>query len=331
MTRVLRIYSETVPLEDVVRAKTVELLARFRLELVLAVRPWDLSLLPRVAMTLRDAGVPLSIWPMLSDADGRWANARNAATFARFTMETIDLLERTGAPAHDVLVDLEPPFAQARALAALEIKTIGAVRPPPKTRADPAFDEGASVLASLVEELRGRRITSSLAVWPLVALDAPGERGWQGLLGTPVDALAAERVSVMMYTSIVEGWSRGAVLRPHALDLLAAATERATRRWGPRTGISLGCVGVGAFEDEPIYRDPSELAEDVAVVRASGCDDLSLFDLGGVLARGPAEAWLEAFTSGTPRDVVTRPGSRRVALARRFARLATWALARRQR
>ena len=53
---------------------------------------------------------------------------------------------------------------------------------------------------------------------------------------------------------------------------------------------------MGALGDEPRYRDPSELAVDVAVARAGGVETLNLFDLGGVLRRGPAEAWLEALT-----------------------------------
>jgi hypothetical protein len=132
----------------------------------------------------------------------------------------------------------------------------------------------------------------------------------------------------MVYTSILEGWSRGALRRKHATALLAAASRRTARRWGAASGISVGCVGTGAFEDEPIYRTPAELADDVAIARAEGCEDLSLFDLGGVLARPPAEAWLDAFAEASA-DARVLP-SRRVAAARTLARAATWALARRR-
>jgi hypothetical protein len=88
--------------------------------------------------------------------------------------------------------------------------------------------------------------------------------------------------------------------------------------------MSLGCVGTGALLDEPVYRDPRELAEDVAITRAGGCHDLSLFDLGGVLGREPAEAWLDAFAHGA--EMVDARTSRRVAAARRLSRIATWAL-----
>ena len=41
--------------------------------------------------------------------------------------------------------------------------------------------------------------------------------------------------------------------------------------------------------------DREELADDVAIARYEGIEDLALFDLSGVLARGPIEPWLDAF------------------------------------
>src|SRR5690606_23566428 len=94
---------------------TVGLLARYRLELVLAVRPWEASALPAVARALADAGVPLSIWPMLADEEGRWVSVENTPAFARFVRSLCDALP--GGAAHDVLFDLEPPFSRTHALA----------------------------------------------------------------------------------------------------------------------------------------------------------------------------------------------------------------------
>lgn len=333
----LRIYCETLPFEEVTRPRTISLLRRHDLELVLAVRPWQLRELPAVARALRDAAVPVSVWPMLADDEGRWASAQNAASFVRLVRTTTDALAAAGAAPREVLLDLEPPFTHARALAATggsgseresggggarAFFGLGAARPRSTSAAD--MDAASRELASAVGELHARGIATASAVWPLVALDPPGARGWQALLGTPVDALATGRVSVMMYTSILEGWSRGAIRRRDATALLAAASARVTRRWGEAAGMSLGCVGTGALIDEPVYRDPSELAEDVAIACAAGSRDLSLFDLGGVLSREPAEAWLDAFAHGS--EILAASSSKRVTLARRVARVATWAL-----
>lgn len=327
-----RVYCETLPFAELLRPRTLELLVRYELELVLAVRPWDVSALAEVAQTLRDRGIPLSIWPMLADERGRWASVHNAQDFRQLALDVCDVLETANARPGDVLLDLEPPIDQARSL--LEM---GLVKRPDvlarfasglsRTNA-PTFTAASQVLASMVAELHRRGVTTSMAVWPLVALDRPGDKGWQWLLGTPVDDLGARHVSVMMYTSMLEGLSRGTLERRHTTALLAAATKRSVKRWGRGSGISLGCVGTGALRDEPIYRDPTELAEDVAVARAAGCEELSLFELGGVLARGPAEAWLDAFTLGTDAYADASSSSKRVRAARAVARAATWLLAR---
>jgi hypothetical protein len=325
----LRVYCETLPYEQVTRPRTIALLRRHDLEIVLAVRPWQLGELAGVAQVLRDAGVPVSIWPMLSDDEGRWASAHNASSFASFVRATVDALVAARITPREVLLDLEPPFVHARALAASGgsgAGAIGSVRP--RTTSAAAMDAASAELTSAVATLHARGIATASAVWPLVALDPPGARGWQALLGTPVDVLATGRVSVMMYTSILEGWSRGAIRRRDATALLAAASARVASRWGPRAGMSLGCVGTGALLDEPIYRAPAELAEDVALARAGGCQDLSLFDLGGVLGRAPAEAWLDAFAHGA--EMIDARTSKRVIAARRLARIATWALSKRR-
>lgn len=330
-----RIYSETLPWPELVRASTLQLLRRYRLELVLAVRPWDEPYLSDLAARLRDAGVPLSIWPMLEDEKGRWMNVYNAHEFRGFVLGACDVLERAGVAPRDVLFDLEPPFDRARALIALAMRShtlegLSRFAAELGKPAGPPFDAAASELARLGDEVRERGLSTSAAIWPLVALDPPDGHGWQAMLGTPADALAPGHVSVMMYTSIFEGWSRGTVRRRDARALLAAATARTARRWGERAGISLGCVGTGAFADEPTYRDPSELADDVAVARASGVSKLTLFDLGGVLARGPAKAWLDAFTTSEVLEAPpATPPSKRVTAARALARVATWAVTRR--
>ncbi len=49
-----RVYSEMLSWEELDKPRTRELLVRYGLELVLAVRPWDVPALPRVSRALRD-------------------------------------------------------------------------------------------------------------------------------------------------------------------------------------------------------------------------------------------------------------------------------------
>ena len=115
------------------------------------------------------------------------------------------------------------------------------------------------------------------------------------MLGTPATALDVDRHSVMAYTSLYEGWSRGLVNRARAERLFQLTARLTHARFGARASLSIGTVGTGAFGDEIGYRDPRELARDVALARAAGFDELALFDLGGVVRRAPAEAWFDAF------------------------------------
>jgi hypothetical protein len=89
------------------------------------------------------------------------------------------------------------------------------------------------------------------------------------------------------------------------MGLLRCGADASLARWGANAEVGVGLVGTGIFGNEPSYRSPLELAADVRVVRASGALSVALFDLGGVLAREPAEAWLEALWVSD--DVLVEP------------------------
>ncbi|WP_437986522.1 hypothetical protein [Sorangium sp. So ce117] len=309
MTPRRRIWSELLPLEVVRAPGTLALLRRYALELSIAVRPATAAGLPDLAAACADAGVAVAVWPMIADEDGRWASAGNAAAFDAFVARLLDALDARRLAAAEVVFDLEPPIeAVRRALAggrgALDLLGGG-------PRGAPRWDEAQRAYAELAGAVHARGVATSAAIVPLVLADGPA-RGWEQLLGTPVSAPPWGRVGAMLYTSLFEGYSRGALGREDALALLAWGCRAAARRFGPKAGASLGAVGKGALGDEPVYRSVAELREDVAAAEGAGVSDLSLFDLGGVLARPPAEAWLEAFVAPpearSPRDTLRARG-----------------------
>jgi hypothetical protein len=143
----------------------------------------------------------------------------------------------------------------------------------------------------------------------MVLCDPRGQRGgWQRLLGTPVDGVGFERITVMAYTSLIEGYARGALSRRHARALLWLLCRRALARWPGRAALALGVVGGGALGSERPYQSPTELEDDVAIARCAGMDDLALFELSAVLDRGPSpERWLDAFVGTEPALAPPRP------------------------
>lgn len=277
-----RVWCETLTYEQLATGSLRRVLGRYRVGLLLAVRPWQLDEVGEVVRRFQAAGVAVGLWPMLADADGRWASA---ASHTRFIAYCDQLLAEVPF-ADELVIDLEPP---------LEVLTRWKMGRPTWSPTQQSYGAVRVALAAAVDRWRAvMRVTT--AVMPFLAFEIAGQ--WlQRLLGTPVSSLACDRHSLMAYTSLFEGWSRGLVNRRRAEAVLTACARGARLRFGSRAALSLGTVGPGVFGDEPSYRNPAELRRDVELARAAGIDELSLFDLGGMVRRGPVEAWLEALWS----------------------------------
>lgn len=268
-----RIYSELVPLEELARAPILGELARRKIQLLAAVQPHELELVIALVDRARALELSIGLWPLLSDARGRWLHRGNATEMRAWIDRLLDL------PVDAIVLDLEPPIDELRRIAHGDLR---AARPWLSRASD------SSVHAAIVADLAQRGIESIAAVPPQLLFSGASSRGWQRALGTPL--IAYDTITAMAYTTLFEGYSAGALDRADARAILARFARRAQ-------SISLGCVGKGALGDERTYRDPGELADDVAIARACGVDDLALFDLSGVLARPPIEPWLDALNA----------------------------------
>lgn len=287
----LSLWSELVPYDELMRPALLGALERRSLGLFVAVTPDDLPGLPEVCRACRRRGVRLGVWPMLRHEDGRWPSADNVETFARFTRDLLEALDHAAALPDALVVDLEPPIGDMPGLLATEPRAIARqVRRGLRRSTIRRYTE-------VVEGIERRGIETICASFPLVVSDAPGIGGWQRFLGTPVDGAPFSRVSPMVYTSMIEGYARGRLHRTDVVALLGAVARASRHRYGSRASLSLGAVGQGILGDEPVYRDPTELAEDVGVARAAGIDHLVLFSLGGVLSRAPVAPWLDALAA----------------------------------
>ncbi len=295
-----RVYSEGVPLAALVEQPVLEALRERTIQLLCAVRPGEELLAARLVERARGIGLSVGLWPMLGDAEGRWLGADNGAAHRAF----VERLLAGAGPIDTLVLDLEPPIAEVRALldGRLEAARGWLSRAP---------DD--AVPRALVRDLAARGIESFAAVVPVTLHAGRAGRGWQRALGTPVDGVDYARVSAMLYTSLFEGYGLGVVGRSDAQDLLRRWTALAVARLGSRASVSLGAVGVGALGDERTYRGPAELAEDVGVALAAGAQDLALFDLAGVLARPPVAAWLDALCATAP-SAAASPTPRAIAI-----------------
>lgn len=302
----LRVWAETLSFEVLRTPETLRLLRDRGLTLLAAVRPWELAHVGALCLSAHGSGVPLGLWPMIDDSDGRWASAGTLERFARFVSLVLDTVPPE-APIAELAVDLELPFGLAKSFVdglRARKKTVSLPRNPSQEETLSRFD----ALSAMLTTAGVRRVAAAM---PMVLIDPHQGQGlWQNALGTPVLDRHWDHISVMAYSSLFEGWSARSLNRRAALSLLRWCATQTLARHGPRAGISLGAIGPGAFGTEPTYRSPHELAQDVSLCRREGVEDLTLFDLGGAISRGPAERWLDAFVDGT--DALPRASSLRV-------------------
>src|SRR6186713_2263690 len=87
----LRVFVETDPVATC-SVQVLRALAQRGVQLVVAVQPATVRGIAGLVGAARDAGVSVALWPMLHDADGRWANAGNAELFERWVFALLEEL-----------------------------------------------------------------------------------------------------------------------------------------------------------------------------------------------------------------------------------------------
>lgn len=296
-------------MRPLVRSGVFGELASWSVEPIVAVFPGTMRDLGFLVSACREAGLRPTLWPMLHDHHGRWLSVANAHRFVEFTRAVIEAVPE--ARLGGVALDFEPPIEQVRGLVQGDPRPLFA-----HARSD-GWLQTIGAIDQLERHLTERGLDVLAATVPFVLADAR-RPGWQRLLGTPVHALRRASMHAMAYSTLLLGYGRG-VLGPRDARALLWLCARASRvRYGERAGISLGAVGPGALGDEASYVDPSGLADDVAVARAAGIEDVGLFDLGGALARPPVADWLRALVETEPATaapVLTRRARAMVGLA----------------
>jgi len=307
------VWSELVPYDTLLGPEVRRCLAARGLGVHVAVTPPQLDGIARVVSTLVDDGLDVAVWPMLDHADGRWPSAYNGERFDAFVTE---VLRRLSTYPRSIALDFEPPIDELPGLIRLDPRALLG-----RWRRRGLAARATTHFASLCTELHARGLETMAITFPF-ALEDDRRSGWQRLFGTPLAGLPCHRFNAMLYSTMFEGYTRGLLDRADARGLLAWWSRRMHERYAEQASVSLGCVGPGILGDEPIYREPRELADDVAVARAAGIHHLVLFSLGGVLGRPPAEAWLDALvdtpaaptaTSLTPKGRVVISGLRTAA------------------
>ncbi len=296
------VWSEYTPYPTLQQPAVLKELARRDIQLAVAVTPPQVDDLVGVLHCCQEAGVRVAVWPMLSDAQGRWASTANAETYCRFVRLLLDRLDSTAVLPEALAIDLEPPIDRVRQLTSWgKLSSFTGWKSGAHKPAEPSVATAVATFSTLTTEVKARGLSILAAVIPpIVVSPEAAALGWQRLLQTPIAALPIDRVSTMAYTSLLQGYSRGILRRADARALLWTMARATHDRYGTRASISLGAIGTGALGDERTYRSPAELVDDVSLARAAGITDLALFNLDGALARAPLTTWLDALVLTEP-------------------------------
>jgi hypothetical protein len=312
----LRIWSETATPAELRTQQTHELLRRHHCTLALAVRPGGTAEAKVTWNCLQDAGIKTAIWPMVEDIDGRWLSHASLSAFEVLWAEVGEAFRDVAAL--ELVLDVEAPFGRAAAWLPADahraerpgayaawaqrvrtaLTSIRSIADKPHPSAAATMPNRNAAMQAALQRLAHAGYQLSSAELPTTVLPHVAASGWAQHLGLPLPATWAQPNSthhVMLYSSLLEGWSRGAFARSHAEYALFRCAQMARTRFGERAAVALGVLGAGAFGQEPAYRGPEELARDVALCRGAGISQFSLFDLGGLLRQPDPEYWLSAF------------------------------------
>ena len=304
----LRIWSETATPTDLRSRQTHALLRRHNCTLALAVRPAGAAVARQTWNCLQDAGIATAIWPMVADVDGRWLSYVSLSAFRTLWAEVGEAFSDVAAL--ELVLDVEAPFGRAaewlpagsHATAAPRstfawAQRLRALLNRDARGAPSAWAQRSAEMQVALQRLNYAGYRLSSAELPTSVLPDAAAFGWARQLGLPLPSAWAQATSphhVMLYSSLLEGWSRGAFARSHAEYALFRLAQLAHARFGERAAVALGLLGAGAFGQEPAYRGPVELARDVALCRRAGVHQFSLFDLGGLLRQADPDCWLRA-------------------------------------
>ena len=300
----LSVYSEFLDLAQLELA--LPLLARHRVALYLAIREEAIEseALRRLLRRARELSVEVRAWLLLPDAAGYWPGETNLAAFDELVQRfwRWNLAEQLGV--RWIVVDMEPPLQTSTAIFdALSGGSIAAALPILlKNRDRDAFDVARRAWADAVLRWKRQGMALMVVTFPLMLDDADdGDATIQDVLETPIEGIAWDELSFMLYQNIFEDFAGDRLGPALVYDYLVRARER----FGARVSVALGVIGtVGKTGSEhPGYPDPESLRLDVAAALEAGVDRVQLFSLDGLLADTSIapEAWFAAIDAAPER------------------------------
>ncbi|MFC1888347.1 hypothetical protein ACFL4G_01185, partial [Thermodesulfobacteriota bacterium] len=269
------------------------------------------------------AGIELALWPLLPDEIGYWPNERNVDSFSAFVQEILDQVRTDGLRLPWIAIDMEPPIYQMDALKGTwgidRLRTLASLARANRNR--PRFEAASDRYRSLLGVIHRAGAKTLVPVLPILSHELTRNgQGLQDLLETPITGIGWDVISLMIYNSMLVGYSGERISWTDARWYLYSTCREMRRALGTRASVSVGLLSPAKLGDEPYYEDPDELRPDVQAAVAAGIADIAVYSLEGILGKKDPEAWLKTVARSGP-AVPAR--SRRVDLVRALGGLIT--------
>lgn len=263
---------------------------------------------PDLAQLLKSAHaleVPVGAWLLLSDRDGYWPNAENAAIFFQQALIFLDWLEKQALQVTELIIDLETPLALSRfikgqLLQGLQLEWQRWF----SERNHEQFHLAIEIFQNLVKTAHQAHLKIEAVTYPFVVHDAQANNTvFQEFLQIPVTPVPWDSVSLMVYrSSFQDFW-------PWQLSswLVYYYMHTARQCIHPPVMAALGVIGSIGKLNESGFNQPDEMRKDLAAAKAAKAEGIELFSLDGMHQLGAPLNWLSLYSSSAIQPKAT-PG-----------------------
>lgn len=300
----LRVWAEFMEPEDLVKKKVIDLLKKFDVTLHLAVPEEKLDdKMWKVFQTYTDKKRPISPWLLLKREDGYFPNERNAKHFSQYAIDFLEKCDKKGVSIKELSVDLEPPlYLMDRLKHRSKIKSVyNLLAIGRENLSRRRFAHASSVFGELEKALVSKGVTSFVPIAPFLIEDIlTGRSLIQDILESPVFVVPWDKISPMLYTSMIIQGFRGRYTREDTTHMVYSYMKDLVA-WNPsKASVSLGVTGKGILETEATFETADELREDASAALAAGVKDFAIYNLEGIVDRPKPEEWFDAVAGAQP-------------------------------
>lgn len=301
----LRVWGEYFKPEEALSEEVMDLLKGFDVCLNIATHYGSLGdEFSKLLRTYEKEGIEVCLWLLLPDYLGYWPSEKNVQEFSEYLDKVYQWASKEDVKIPWIGVDLETPIYQLEriregsllgrvpALVDVGLSNLNKRR----------FENAVNEYNRILDKLHDHGSRALAPVNPIVIEDGVmGNNFLQDLLETPIFEIEWDRVSFMIYTSMLTGYTTGMLMgyagglmgRKESTYLLYDYLKNARELLGNRTAVSVGATGIGKLGDEPYYESPEDLRPDIEASLAAGVGDVSILNIEGILASRAPRRWFE--------------------------------------